>query len=117
MGAWTYAPVVEPGTNGNHAHVGQVWNKGSTDNNQEILVSVYNLLPEVNDVQPITSPSGGYLVSNVHVGSSKRIRKSPQRYDPGFGTARECNSDDIAILVYMIRDGGYDINVDRDDIL
>ena len=48
---------------------------------------------------------------------SKRTRKSPQRYDPGFGAAREWNNDAVASIVYMIRGGGLNRNVDTYDIL
>ena len=41
--------------------------------------------------QYVTSPSGESLGSNIHMRRSKRIRKSPQRYDPVFGVARELN--------------------------
>ena len=48
---------------------------------------------------------------------SKRIRNSPQRYNPGFGAAREWNNDAVASMVYMIQDRDFDSNVDTDDIL
>ena len=48
---------------------------------------------------------------------SKRIRNSPQQYNPGFGTAREWNNDAITSIVYMIQDRDLDRNVDKDNIL
>ena len=48
---------------------------------------------------------------------SKRIRKSPQRYNPGFRAAREWKNDDVESIVYMIQDGYLNGNVDTDDIL
>ena len=42
---------IEPGTNGNHAYVGQASNNGSSANIPEILVSMYNILPEGTEVQ------------------------------------------------------------------
>ena len=55
--------------------------------------------------------------SNVHVRRSKRIRNSPQQYNPGFGAAREWINDDVASIVYMIKDRNIDSNEDTDDIL
>ena len=55
--------------------------------------------------------------SNVHVRRSKRIRNPPQRYNPGFGAARELKNDDVASIVYMIQDGYLNRNVDTDNIL
>ena len=37
----------EPGTNGNHAPIGQAQNDGSSSNSQEIPVSMDNVRPEV----------------------------------------------------------------------
>ena len=37
--------VREPGTNGNHAPIGQSQNGGSSANSQEIPVSMYNVCP------------------------------------------------------------------------
>ena len=34
---------------------------------------------------------------------SKRIIKSPQRYNPGFGSAREWKNDAVSSIVYMIQ--------------
>ena len=38
--------VIEPGTNGNHAPIGQAQNNGYSDNIQEIHVSMENVHPE-----------------------------------------------------------------------
>ena len=46
--------VREPGTNGNHAPIGQSHNNGSSDI-QEILVSMDNLRPEGTEDQYVTS--------------------------------------------------------------
>ena len=48
-----------------------------------------NVRPEGTEDQSIASPSGENLGRNVHVRRSKRIRKSPYQYDPGFGAAKE----------------------------
>ena len=48
---------------------------------------------------------------------SERIRNSTQRYNPGFGAAREWKNDAVASIVYMIQDRDFDRNVDTDDIL
>ena len=45
--------------------------------------------PEGTEDQPVTSPSGEALAGNVHMRSYERTRKSPQRYNPGFGDAIE----------------------------
>ena len=37
--------------------------------------------------------------------SSERISKSPQRFDPGFGSSIESNSDAVESLVCMTCDG------------
>ena len=81
--------VREPGTNGNHAPIGQTQNGGSSANIQEIPVSIENLCPEGTEDQYVTSPSGEALGRNVNVRGSERIRNSPQRYNLGFGAARE----------------------------
>ena len=54
---------------------------------------------------------------NFHVRRSKRIRNSPQRYNPGFRAAREWKNDAVASIVYMIQDRDFDSNVDTHDIL
>ena len=48
---------------------------------------------------------------------SKRIRKYPHWYDPVFGAAREWNNDDVASIVYIIKDEYLNSNVYTDDIL
>ena len=48
---------------------------------------------------------------------SEHIRKYPQRYNPGFGAAREWKNDAVASIVYIIQDGDFNSNVDTDDIL
>ena len=48
---------------------------------------------------------------------SKITRKYPQKYDPGFGAAREWKSYAVSSLVYMIKDGDYDRNIDIENIL
>ena len=54
---------------------------------------------------------------NVNVRRSEHIRNSPQRYNPGYGAAREWKNDGVASIVYMIQDRDLDSNVDTDDIL
>ena len=54
---------------------------------------------------------------NVNVRHSKRIRNSPQRYNPGFGDAREWKNDYVASIVYMIQDRYLNSNLDTYDIL
>ena len=76
-----------------------------------------NVCPNGNENQYVTSPSGEALGRNVNVRRSERIRNSPQRYNPGFGAAREWKNDAVAIIVYMIQDRDFDSNVDTDDIL
>ena len=108
---------IEPGTNGNYVPIGQAQNDGSTDNSQEIPVSMYNVCPQGTEGQYVTSSSGEALVSNVHGRRSECIRNSPQRYKPGFGSAREWKNDAVASIVYMIQDRDLNSNVDTDDIL
>ena len=48
---------------------------------------------------------------------SERIRNSTQRYNPGFGAAREWKNDADASIVFMIQDRDFDSNVDTNDIL
>ena len=74
--------VREPGTNGNHAPIGQAHNGGSSANRREIPVSMDNVCPDRNEKQYVTSPSGEDLGRNVNVRRSERIRNSPQRYNP-----------------------------------
>ena len=47
---------------------------------------------------------------------SGRMRKYPHRYDPLFGSARVCNSDDVTSIVYMIQYGYFNSNVDTYEI-
>ena len=47
----------------------------------------------------------------------KRNRKPPQQFEPVFGAEREYNSESIANIVYMIKYGDYNSNVDTNDIL
>ena len=49
---------------------------------------------------------------NFNVKRSERIINSPQRYNPGFGAAREWKNDAVASIVYMIQDTNLNINVD-----
>ena len=76
-----------------------------------------NLFPDENENQYVTYPSGESLGSNIHVRRSESIRNSPQRYNPGFGAAREWNNDAVASIVYMIQDRDLNSNVDTGDIL
>ena len=69
--------VREPGTNGNHAPIGQAQNSGSSANIPEIPVSMDNVFPDENENQYVTSPSGEASGKNVNVRRSKRIRNSP----------------------------------------
>ena len=75
------------------------------------------MCPEGTEDQYVTSPSGEALGRNFHVRRSERIRNSPQRYNPGFGGAREYKNDDVASIFYMIQDRDIDSNVYTDDIL
>ena len=54
---------------------------------------------------------------NVNVRRSERIRNSPQRYNPGFGAAREWKNDAVTSIVYMIQDRDINRNLDTDNIL
>ena len=64
-------PVREPGTNENHAPIGQSQNDGASANSQEIPVSMDNVCPEVTEDQSITSSDGEDLRRNAHVRRSK----------------------------------------------
>ena len=75
-----------------------------------------NVCPEGTEEQYVTSPIGEALGRNVHVRCSKRIRNSPQRYNPGFGAARSWKNDAVASIVYMIQDRDLNSNVNTDDI-
>ena len=50
--------VREPGTNGNHTPIGKAQNGGSSDNSQEIPVSMENVCPKDTEDQSIISPGG-----------------------------------------------------------
>ena len=76
-----------------------------------------NVHPEGTEYQYVTSPYGEYLGGNIHVRRSKRIKNSPQRYNPVFGAARECNNDTVASIVYMIQYRDLNRNLDTDGIL
>ena len=73
--------------------------------------------PEGTEDQYVTSPSGEALGSNFHVRRSKRIRNSPQQYNPGFGAPRDWKNYYVEIIVYMIQDRYLNSNVYTDDIL
>ena len=57
------------------------------------------------------------MVRNVHVRNYNHIIISPQRYGQVFGAERELKSENVASLVYIIHDGGYNKNVCTDKIL
>ena len=76
-----------------------------------------SVLPEGTEDQYVTSRSGEYLGRNAYVRRYEHIRKSPHRYDPVSGAAREWNNGDIASIVYMIQYGYLNSNVDMDKIL
>ena len=76
-----------------------------------------NVCPDGNENQYVTSPCGEALGRNVNVRRSECISNSPQRYNPGFGAAREWKNDAVASIVYMIQDRDLYSNVDTDDIL
>ena len=48
-----------------------------------------NVRPEGTEDRSVTSPSGEDFGGNFHVRRCERIRKYPQRYNPGFGAARD----------------------------
>ena len=91
--------VIEPGTNGNHAPIGQAQNDNSSANSQEISVSMDNVRPGVTEDQSIISIIGEALGKNFHVRSSERIRISPQQYNPGFQAARDWKNDAAVSIV------------------
>ena len=67
-----------------------------------------NIRPEGTEYQSVTYLSGEALRRNVHVRRSKSIRKSPQQYDPVFGSVIECNNDDVEnYSLYDPRWGSY----------
>ena len=76
-----------------------------------------NLCPEGTEDQYFTSPSGEDFGRNVHLRRSKRIRNSPQRYNLGFGAAREWKNDNVSSIVYTTQDRDLNSNEDMDDII
>ena len=76
-----------------------------------------NVRPEGTEDQSDTSPSREALGRSVHVRRYECIRKSPQQYDPGFGSAREWKKDSVASIVYIIQDEDFNTIVDTYDIL
>ena len=70
-----------------------------------------NVHTEGTEYQYFISTSGEALRRNFHVRRSERIRKYPQRYDPGFGSATEWKNDAVASIVYMIQDGDLNTNI------
>ena len=76
-----------------------------------------NFCSEGTEDQYVTSPRVEALGRNVHVSRSERIRNSPQRYNPGFGAAREWKNNDVVSIVYIIQDRYLNSNLDTDDIL
>ena len=76
-----------------------------------------NMYHKGTEDQSVTYTSEKALGMNVHVRRSKYIRKYPYRYNPGFGATREWKNDDVASIIYMIQDGGLNINVDTNEIL
>ena len=103
-------------TDGKYAPIGQAHNDCSSDS-QEIPVSMDNMHPEGTEYQSVTSRSGENLGRKVHVRRFERIRNSPQRYNPGFGAAREWKNDAVASIAYMIKYRDLNSNVDTDYIL
>ena len=71
-----------------------------------------NVRPDGTEDQYVTYTNGEALGRNAHVRCSKLIRKSPQRYDPGFGATREWKYKDVTSIVYVIQYGYIDRNVD-----
>ena len=64
--------------------------------------------PGLNNVAYVKSTSGEDLGRDVNVRHSERkvrrserIRNFPQRFNPGFGSAREWNNDAVASIVYL----------------
>ena len=68
--------------------IDQAHNGGYSDI-QEIIVPIENGRPEGTEDQSVTSSSVEALGRNSLVRRSKHIRKYSQRYNPGFGAARE----------------------------
>ena len=67
--------------------------------------------------QSVIYPSGEYLGRNFHVRRSGRIIKYPHRYDLYFWAAKEWNSDNVEMIVYMIQYEDFSSNVYMDEIL
>ena len=109
--------VREPGTNENHETVSQSYNDDYSENIQDTPLSMDNVCLEGTEETNVTSPSREALGRNFYVRNFERIRKSPQRYEPLFGAAREWKSDSVASLVYMNQDGDIISNVDMYNIL
>ena len=97
--------------------IGQAQNNRSSNNSQEIPVSMNNVLPEENEYQYVTYTIGESLVRNVHVRSSERIRKSPHWYYPGFGASRERDNDAVTSIVYMTQDGDLNSSIYKNDTM
>ena len=76
-----------------------------------------NVRLEGTEYQSITYLCGEALGRNFHVRRSERIRKSPQRYNQGFGADREWKNDAVANILFMNHDRDINSNVDTDDIL
>ena len=76
-----------------------------------------NVRPEGNEYRSVSFPSREYLGRNVHVRHSERIRKYPQRYDPGFGVAIELKNDAVASIFSMIQYGDINSNGDKEETL
>ena len=76
-----------------------------------------NVCPKGIEDQYVTSPSGEDLGRNVNVRRFERIRNYPQRYNSGFGAAREWKNDAVVSIFYMIQDRYLNINIYTDDIL
>ena len=78
---------------------------------------MYNVRPKGTEDQPVTSPSGEALGRNVHVRHPKRIIRSLQPYDPGFGADIQQKNNSVTNIVYMIQDEDLNSNVDTYDML
>ena len=76
-----------------------------------------NVRPEGTEEKSITFIYGEALGRNIHVRRSESIRNSPQRYNLGFGAAREWKNGVVESIVYMIQDRDIDSNADTGDIL
>ena len=76
-----------------------------------------NVHTEGTEYQYFISTSGEALRRNFHVRRSERIRKYPQRYDPGFGVAIELKNDAVASIFSMIQYGDINSNGDKEETL